>query len=355
MIELTTQCPQCHYQFTVTLQQLQQRKGVSRCPQCAHIFDAYDQAVQSDDLATQTAVASAPFTPPPSNAHRDLPQSIELSLADQVVPPKTSSEFSELSSTADPKSGSSPEDSELRWHFIGKEPLASGVPNAPAPGTQFSISGLNTGAHAAPMDDVRVFLDRERPPHVVASTDHIHLAEARHRPRSTSVRSKENKTSHPLWGALLFILLCCAAVQLVYVYRVQLANSVKLTRPLLEMMCEVAGCEIPYMREINAIDITQSTLKQQAPSSQTPSSYSYLLQLQMQNTLAWDQEWPTLVLSFSDAAAAVMATVAVPPEQYLPRSQRSRPFEAGALLTIRLPITVANKKINGFTVDKYYP
>jgi len=51
------------------------------------------------------------------------------------------------------------------------------------------------------------------------------------------------------------------------------------------------------------------------------------------------------VVSFSDAAAAVLATVAIPPEQYLAPSQRQRPFEAGAQHSVRVPVSLSNKKL----------
>lgn len=350
MIELTTQCPQCKHQFIVTLQQLQQRKGVSRCPQCAFIFDAYDQAAQSE---SNQSVSASPQV--------DLSTDFKADAHEPAGKINTSvhgngAAISQISPAAHQDSLGA-DNSTLRWHFIGKEPLDVGVADAPTPGTQFSISGLTVPANQEAVDDIRVYLNKNEPhlggPH---ATESIAVSSYDGRPeRSTAYAYRAKRGSHPIWGAVLFLLLFLALAQLVYVYRVQIANSVKLTRPLLEMMCEIVHCDLPYMREINAIDITQSALKQQPSSTQSPSSYTYLLQLQMQNTLAWDQEWPTLVLSFSDAAAAVLATISVPPEQYLAPSQRSRPFEAGAKITIRLPITVANKKINGFTVDKYYP
>ena len=83
--------------------------------------------------------------------------------------------------------------------------------------------------------------------------------------------------------------------------------------------------------------------------------HHYRLQLQLKNNLAWPQEWPTLVLSFNDAAAAGMATMAIEPSQYLPADQVGLPFAAGAQQSIRLPVVIKGKKINGFSVDKYYP
>src|SRR5690606_25412342 len=105
MIELTTQCPQCHTRFDLTLAQLQQRKGLFRCTHCAYIFDAYDSVVE--------------------------PQAATITEPTAVTPP------------------SSP--SGLRHHFIGEAPLASGVPlpqKASAPETRASLS--EPQMHVAP-------------------------------------------------------------------------------------------------------------------------------------------------------------------------------------------------------------
>ncbi|MFC3330945.1 MJ0042-type zinc finger domain-containing protein [Paenalcaligenes hominis] len=66
MIELTTQCPQCQHQFDVTLEQLQQRKGLLRCPRCAQIFDAYECAVAKAQTAPSVSSITEPVIPAPT-------------------------------------------------------------------------------------------------------------------------------------------------------------------------------------------------------------------------------------------------------------------------------------------------
>ena len=293
MIELTTQCPQCQHQFDVTLEQLQQRKGLLRCPQCAQIFDAYESAV-----AKAAGVA---------NSTEAIPTLI-----------KTRAQTAAAIRSAQPIQSASEND-----------------------------------------DDIRVYLNQERrtEPQFESSTDDLTTIRAEPRRVITSaalVPVAESSWGRGLWVFIVWVLLVIMLGQLLYVYRSQVANTVSFTRPLLQLMCNSVGCTIPYMREVDAIEIRQSVLQQQ-PNFEQKGQYAYTLQLQLKNTLPWAQEWPTLVVSFSDASAAALATLAIAPTDYLEPRQRNTPFDPGAQITIRLPVLLPNKKINGFTVEKYYP
>ena len=330
MIELITQCPQCQSRFDVTLEQLQKRKGLLRCAECAHIFDAYECAVD------------AHYTSPPPSIK---------TVKTTTVTPTVNIDFPHF-----------------RKQFIGDFPLSLGVGVPPAVTTRAQMGRTIKSpqpiqrAEASPSDsDIRVYLDQAdrllKPnvtePVLTGATDGIRFTPE---PRQTHYPTITSSFSwiQSLWWLLFWVLLFTLMAQLVYVYRAQIANTVSFTRPVLQLMCDVTGCDIPYMREIQAIDITHSSLQQQ-PVGIHNNRYAYNLQLQLKNNLAWAQEWPTLVVSFSDAAAATMATVAVTPDQYLSPNQLQRPFAAGEQYTVRLPVSLGNKKINGFTVEKYYP
>lgn len=317
MIELTTKCPQCRHCFEVTLKQLQQRKGLLRCGQCAHIFDAYECAV-----TTEEAVLEA---------------------------------------------------SSLRTHFIGDTPLASGVESlsSSASASVFtSIPEPDADSTLNPYSDIRVYLDRE--PSIADSPTGAEatqaqglsaFAEQKEAPQTAlqlhpdPYYKGQEKRSKPsvFWGVLLLLLMVIMLMQLLYIYRVQLVNTLPVTRPVLHSLCRfVTDCDLPYMREIDAIEVRQGTLRE-LPAQSTEGTYAYQLQLLLKNRLAWPQEWPTLVLSFSDAATAGLATIAIAPEAYLPAAQLAQPFASGAQQTIQVPVFIEGKKINGFSIEKYYP
>jgi len=348
MIELTTQCPQCQHQFDVTLEQLQQRKGLLRCPRCAQIFDAYECAVAK----TQAAPSVSPITEPVILTPTPSPTPTPSATPGSSKPPSFS-----ISAAA------SDSESESQSHFISQPasaPIAEGPQIKTRAQTAAAIRSSQPIQSATESDqDIRVYLSQDgRPePRWQAQPD-TSVPHFSAEPRRVVALDEPSSTDHgwsrPLWVLLVWVLVVMTALQLLYVYRAQIANTVSFTRPVLQRLCDGLGCTIPYMRTVEAIEIRQSSLQQQ-PNFEQKGQYAYLLQLQLKNTLAWAQEWPTLVVSFTDASAAALATLPIEPQQYLAPSQRQRPFEPGAQLTIRLPVLLPNKKINGFTVEKYYP
>lgn len=340
MIELTTQCPQCQHQFDVTLEQLQQRKGLLRCTRCAQIFDAYEHAVAKIHTEPSVAPQAEPVVLQPSSSPAFSPS--------KTVP------FS-ISTASD--------DTEPQPHFISQpiitaEPVRPQIKTRAQTATAIRSSQPIQSATEAD-DDIRVYLNRDG--HTEAHWHHEtepvvpHFSAEPRRAIQVEERSTATSSwSRALWALLVWVLVGLMALQLLYVYRAQIANTVGFTRPVLQLLCDSLGCSIPYMRTVDAIEIRQSSLQQQ-PNFEQKGQYAYILQLQLKNTLAWAQEWPTLVVSFTDAAAATLATLPIEPHQYLAPSQRQRPFDPGAQLTIRLPVVLPNKKINGFTVEKYYP
>lgn len=361
MIELTTQCPKCQHLFDVNLEQLQQRKGLLRCAQCAHIFDAYACAVAGQDNDSNAPRSSnTPQTDNPST--ESLHTISSISTSDSVPDPaieKITSEPVVISTRARPRAVS-------KSIINSSQPIQTTAEIESEPYSDIRVY-LHTEDAANvnnSIEPVIASLETEPDPDPVYSSndseDFIFTPDSnRSSTRSSEFQEYSDEESDfswasGLWRLLFWLLLLILTAQLLFVYRAHIANTVSFTRPVLQWMCDEIGCDLPYMREIDAIQVSQSALQQQ-PNFGKEQHYAYQLQLQLKNNLAWAQEWPTLVVSFSDASAAVMATLAISPDQYLSPSQLSRPFEPGAQQSIRVPVTVENKKINGFTVDKYYP
>lgn len=79
-MELTTRCPECETIFTVSLEQLQLRKGYIRCIQCAHIFDGFEAVLPVGAPASPPSAKPAarvePSPPRPQVRHTpDTPPS----------------------------------------------------------------------------------------------------------------------------------------------------------------------------------------------------------------------------------------------------------------------------------------
>lgn len=154
------------------------------------------------------------------------------------------------------------------------------------------------------------------------------------------------------WQLLLWGLVGAALLQAAYVYRAQIALHAPFMRPALQSFCAYVGCQVPYLRALSAIDITYSRLSREARSAD--DGQQYLLQVGLNNTASVPQEWPTLLITFSDVSAAVIARLKVTPEQYLSAAQLKGPFLPGQVIDLRLQVEAQDTQINGFKVDKFF-
>src|SRR5699024_4728346 len=159
-----------------------------------------------------------------------------------------------------------------------------------------------------------------------------------------------------LMRLLLLFLIVLTIAQLAYVFRAQIALYAPFTRPALQSLCAQLGCEVPYLREISAIDIIYSrlSLEDSPNTADEAAEYRYVLRLGLRNEASVAQQWPTLFITFNDASATVMARMEVPPAQYLDPWQLQGPFLPGQTMDIELEVNARAKKINGFKIEKFF-
>ena len=155
------------------------------------------------------------------------------------------------------------------------------------------------------------------------------------------------------WAGLLglILLLLILALQLVYVFRNQVANQLPVVRPAVEAFCAQLGCEIAYERRIAQIKIVSSSLQLQGNGA---AQNLYSLRVRLRNDSPRHQEWPTLVVTFTDISTAIISRIELPPERYLSPEQLSKPFGSFDELEFVLPVNSQGKRINGYKIDKYY-
>ncbi|WP_149398847.1 DUF3426 domain-containing protein [Pusillimonas sp. ANT_WB101] len=162
------------------------------------------------------------------------------------------------------------------------------------------------------------------------------------------------------WRVLTVLGVAVLLAQLVYVYRVQIANQVPLVRPMLETACASLACDVPYSREISAISIMNSALRAETASTSGKTEQSVgspnimVLSVTLRNDYAKPQEWPTLALGLTDFSGTLVVRRNLPPEAYLPANIASQPFPAGSEITARVPIVLNDNKVNGYQLDKFF-
>ena len=169
-------------------------------------------------------------------------------------------------------------------------------------------------------------------------------------------REERHGLLRKLWGYACLIGLIALGLQLVYVYRTDIANSVPLLRPVLETACQPLGCTVGYARRLELIHITSSSLQPPTGAAAIDDGRSRLvLTVVMRNRHDKPQHWPALVLDLNDLSDTVVVRRALKPEDYLTPEQLRGPFAPQAELKISVPIEVTGVQVNGFQLNKFFP
>jgi len=291
-MSLVTRCPKCKSAFDVVIDQLRLRDGLVRCGQCSHVFDGY--ASLETELPTLTRVATS--------ATQASPVSLE-------PPPAYSVEVEPAPAVIRHRSLSPEQDEGPRLQLTEDE-------------DDFD-SKLTTGHRAAPD-----FLEDDDPPAVVARI---------------------------LWALGIFAALVILCVQLIFIYRNDIALAAPALRPVLSSWCSKIGCEVGYSRRLERISIEASSLQQVAGSNQDNQNSNMNLRFTLRNRYDQPQPWPSLVLSLTDASGTVVVRKVVPHYQYLPPTLIDQAFRAGQEVNLLLPLNVSGLQINGFQIEKFFP
>lgn len=362
-MDLMTKCPQCGTAFSASTDQLQLRKGYIRCVNCAHIFDGYEAVVPQGPNATPAAAPASAQVPEPPTAQKALPQVVRQRAP--VVP--VDAPIAPTRSAAEPWIGSrhsaqGPIAAEPTIDF-GADHIEDTEPtlgramnfaaNRPEPGLYSHAEALEdtvrpaSGVYAEPQERDEF--------HIEGGDRRVHAAEAlpeflhnRRRPRGAFARL--------LWSVLILVGLVLLALQLAYVYRMQIASNVPLLRPVLERACEPLQCKVGYPRRIERIAIMDSSLQAAAPAGAAkPDESTLLLRVVLRNNYDKPQTWPALTLDLVDFSGSIVARRKLEPSAYLPVQAQGGPFPAASEIHIAVPVTVSGVKINGYQLGKFYP
>lgn len=159
-----------------------------------------------------------------------------------------------------------------------------------------------------------------------------------------------------LWGYACLAGLIALGLQLLYVYRVDIANSVPMLRPALEAACKPLGCTVGYARRLERIAISSSSLQPPPGAAAIDDGRTRLvLNLVLRNRYDKPQHWPALVLDLTDLSDTVVVRRVLLPENYLTPEQLRGPFGPAGELKISVPIEVTGVQVNGYQLDKFFP
>lgn len=151
------------------------------------------------------------------------------------------------------------------------------------------------------------------------------------------------------WAIGVLLLLLVAALQLAYIYRVELAVLSPGARPLLLEACRLAGCTVPRPSKPELLGIESSDL---APAG----GDHLLLQATLRNRAPFAQEYPYLELTLTDMRDETMLRKALAPADYLPAGQAPEAgFAAGSETVVRLELAAPGVPAVGYRLYLFYP
>lgn len=334
-MSLITRCPACATMFKVVPDQLRVSEGWVRCGQCSEVFDA-----------NANLQASAGAEPGQSPAHV-LPQ--------QEVPPTPTEAPAEArvepDALDDPEleSETAPEEVEasepVAEPFLAVNPHALHIDHleiadAPVEPT-LEPQDLEDGVAAA--TDAQQPPDEDPPPEEEAVLHHTFL-QPRATPKATGRRSVRIA-----WMMASVLLGAALLVQILVQERDRIVAMEPAARDVLSPLCELLGCRIAPLKQIESVVIDSSSFTKVRPDV-------YRLGFTLKNTSHTALATPALELTLTDLQDQPVVRKVFAAADF---GDKGGVMEAGAELPVNLPVAIKlggnAEKISGYRLLSFYP
>ena len=357
-MSLATRCPSCGTVFRVVLDQLRISEGWVRCGRCNAVFDAAEVLFDIDhgtpvqlDLSPPVAIkplhlpahTAEPAAEPPAAAPPDEP----LLITDWTGP------MSEAPAT--PAAVPPPQ-----AHIPGPGPIQRIEPQFEHPAADVRID---------PMFDAPLL----RSPSVHDGDDEIRISDAGPvtEPAPQPWTAIEGPAAAPTprflqaaeraawWrkpavraslAAAVALLAVTAVLQAALLARDTLAAQLPATAPLLQALCRLGGCQVQSPRRIDAITVDGSALgRLDGPG---PGLGLYRLQLALHNRADIALLAPALELSLTDGQGRLTVRRVLGLAE-LGLAQTT--LHAGQAVTLQADLSAGAQRIDGYSVELFYP
>lgn len=332
---MLTLCPACAATFRVTSEQLKAKQGTVRCGQCQHVFNALDTLLDEAGLA----IKEAPVPPP---------ESMVAEAASSVSSNESLGEpLDELQPQTPAASDTSPpvpvESTDPIIDYVYEEigAVGSAVSEVPAENGLSPESLPEEGETPLPDEPVDKVATPSREIEPLLH-DEEPYGESQGHGRSG------------WWAMAALLALALLLLQVVFQFRVELAVLWPETRPALQEVCSLIGCDLPLPQKINLLGIESSELH---PNPQNKGVLA--LTATLKNRAPFAQTYPHLELTLTDVTdQAVLRKILTPPD-YLPKATDiSLGFAASSDVSISLvlvPEAGIHAASAGYRLYLFYP
>lgn len=376
-MSLATRCTACGTIFRVVQDQLRVSEGWVRCGRCAEVFDAREQLFDIDREAPPTwpaeEPAQAPAPQPYSAAEATTWQQAETTtdvFAHRLPPappePEPEAPADIYIEPEVPAPVDSRLDSRMESRFIEDRQEPQWIENeetaviAPLPAPAEPVDSRVDPPAMAMGDGPDVVLTPSLAEAAAgsaaataagASTATAAPAAAplpsfmREADRAQRWRRPGVRIALGLGAGLLLTLL---GLQVSYHFRDAIVALYPQTRPSLQALCELGGCELQPWRRIDALSVESSALN---PAG-SGGSNQFQLTVNLRNKAAYEVATPWIELNLSDAAGTVLMRRMLAPSDF----RNAKPaMAAGAEQPLQLLLSTGDQRVIGYSVEIFHP
>jgi predicted Zn finger-like uncharacterized protein len=324
-MSLATRCIQCGTVFRVVQDQLKVSEGWVRCGRCDEVFNAIEGLF---DLERD---APPDWKPPPAPP-APLAAAVTAAFEVQPAPPRDDDDVFQLSDGD-------------RIHSRFFQPEQDDVDHTPAEAlaerdrVDFADARFNTALLADGNDEISTGIPRSSVKMARAKTgspEFVRQAALREKWRSPAARIGLSV----LAGVLTLFLVG----QMAFHFRDLMAAQWPGSKPWLAQGCAMLNCKIEAPRRIDDVTVDSSAL-----SPAEAGTYRLSIALRNRSSLAIATPW--IDLSLTDASGQLVARRALAPADF----RTSTTLAANSESTLQVKLSSAEKQINGYTVEIFYP
>ncbi|GAB4396720.1 MAG: hypothetical protein OHK0048_02400 [Rhodoferax sp.] len=340
---LLTRCPSCATLFRVVTDQLRVSQGWVKCGQCAEVFDAsqhlLDVTLQGEIQATDSAPEhglwpspKAPsVSPPPSDAGSEAPKTVEPEpsavLPSQPLAPQSPDPLAEFAGQSSPPSGVG----ESQREAAGQEKPDAAQQQGDPPEDAVALGPTDL------QPEVR--LEDSLPPQtgLPEQTPAWATRQAQVKPPRSGV-----------WTIAVASGLVVALLQAVFWQRNTLAAWQPEFARVWNQACPMQACRVEALRRLDAIEVTQAALTQQAPNV-------LRLQTVVTNASGLSLAMPALELTLKDSQDAPVLRRVLRPQELKAPSVLAAGQRWVLDTALVLDPTLGQDRVSGYEVLAFYP
>jgi len=187
----------------------------------------------------------------------------------------------------------------------------------------------------------------------VDETSLLYLREQQQQQLKKRPPVEDRRRKRHIWpwalGVILFAIL--AALQVIYLFRVEIARTMPEARPYMEQACRELGCTVPYPKDPAQISIEGSNLV----AEPSPEGSSRLI-VTLRNKAAHGVAWPHLELTLTDKFDIAISRRVLKPSEWLPAPYaQMAAFDGHSEVTANILLATGKPEPSGYRIYTFYP